>query len=54
MTHKTQRASQFLKERAPEEIEIDGPADYYLIARASRENYKATYDMLFEDEEDFD
>lgn len=29
-------------------LEINGEADYYFFAHASHEIYKATYDMLFD------
>lgn len=32
-------------------IEIDGGAEYYTWANYSREIYKATYDLLFRDDE---
>lgn len=43
------RASPFLNERPPHEEVIRNEADYFLHARASRENGKATFDLLFED-----
>jgi len=30
------------------ELEINGEADYFFFAHASHEIYKATYDMLFD------
>ena len=30
-----------------DEIRINGPAEYYLTALASHENYKGTYDCMF-------
>jgi len=45
----TQRAQGILIPTCPpqDEIRIYSPAEYYLYALASHENYKATYDCLF-------
>ena len=46
----TQRKAGILIPTCPPRDELlikQGPAEYYLLAVASRENYKGTYDCLF-------